>query len=97
MMKYSKRAMHFCVITLVIGSLFLILSQIERSESFNVDRIVGYLVTLQFMSIFIGFAVSMVAISEKDKTVKQRWAIGINVLLFLALASYFIYQYFSNT
>ncbi len=95
-MNNSKRAVHFCVISIVIATVFLIMSQIERSASWNVDRFVGYLITFQYMSIFIGFAVSMVAISEKEKSPKQRWAIAINVLLFLALATYFIYQYFSN-
>lgn len=94
-MKYSKRAVHFCVISLVVASLFLILSQIERDPSWNIDVFTGYLITFQYMSILIGFAVSIMALSEKERKKTQTTAIAINIVLFTLLAIFFLWRYLS--
>lgn len=92
-MKYSKRSLHFAWISLVIATLFLILSQISRDASSQFDMIIGYLITCQYMSILIGFAVAMMSLRE-ERTRPQQWAFFINILLFAAVVSYFIYSYF---
>ncbi|WP_438962253.1 hypothetical protein [Nonlabens sp.] len=91
-MKYSKRSLHFAWISLIIASLFLILSQISRDSSTQWDGVVSYLITFQYMSILIGFTMAMLGWRE-EKTKAQRWAFFMNVLLFMALAAYFLGTY----
>lgn len=95
MMNYCKRSVHFAWISLIIASLFLILSQVSRDASTQWDGVVSYLITFQYMSILIGFTLAMLGLRE-EKTVAQRWAIIINILLFMAMAAYFIGTYIYN-
>lgn len=91
-MKYSKRSLHFAWLSLIIASLFLILSQVSRNNSTQWDGVVSYLITFQYMSILIGFTMAVLGMRE-EKNKSQRWASIINILLFIALASYFIITY----
>lgn len=91
-MKYSKRSLHFAWISIIIASLFLILSQISRGSSVQWDGLVSYLITFQYMSILIGFTMAILGMREK-KTKAERWAFMINIMLFIAIAAYFIITY----
>tara|TARA_R110002012_G_scaffold44501_3_gene119206 strand:+ start:451 stop:741 length:291 start_codon:yes stop_codon:yes gene_type:complete len=95
-MKYSKRSLHFAWISIVLLSLFLILSQLNRNASTQFDMILPYLITFQYMSVLIGFTCSVLSLRE-EKTKKQKLAFWINVLLFIGLASFFIFNYFTKT
>lgn len=94
-MKYSKRSFHFAWISVVIASIFLILSQLDRGKSVQFDMIIGYLITLQYMSVLTGFTCAILSLRE-EKTQSQRWAFGINILLFLLLVGYFVTTYITK-
>ncbi|MBF4984570.1 hypothetical protein FNJ87_09610 [Nonlabens mediterrranea] len=95
-MKYSKRSLHFAWISVILLSVFLILSQLNRDNSTQFDMIIAYLITFQYMSILIGFTCSVLSLRE-EKTKRQKIAFWINILLFIGLASFFIFQYYTRT
>lgn len=94
-MKYSKRSVHFAWISIVLLSTFLILSQLDRNASSQFDMLIAYLITFQYMSILIGFTCAILSLKE-EKTKNQKLAFWINILLFLGLAVFFIFTYFTR-
>lgn len=95
-MKYSKRSLHFAWISIVLLTIFLILSQLDRNASTQFDMVIAYLITFQYISVLIGFTCAILSLRE-EKTKMQKLSFWINVFLFIGLAFFFIFNYFTNS
>ncbi|WP_194851198.1 hypothetical protein [Nonlabens antarcticus] len=83
-MNFSKRSYHFAIISIVLLVIFLALSIINRNGSTSFDDIVGYLITLFFVTVIIGFVCAMLSLREASSTQKYIGLI-INVVLAILL------------
>lgn len=92
-MIYSKRALHFCVISTVVGLVFVILSQMPRSKSNGIDSFTSFLITLQYVAILLAFVTTMLALKEKPKSKIQRLAQWLNIIYFFTLVGYLLLSY----
>ena len=64
---------------------FLVLSTIERTkDNAGINDVTGYLITLFFVTVVVGFVLSLVSVKE-DSTLKRNAALVINIGLFLLL------------
>ncbi|SCY21006.1 hypothetical protein SAMN05192588_1682 [Nonlabens sp. Hel1_33_55] len=81
-MNFSKRSFHFAVFSIILMVVFLILSVVNRNGSTDLDSIVGYLITLFFVTVIIGFVLALLSIREPATTQKY---IGLIVNVGLAL------------
>jgi len=82
---YSKRAFHFSVFSLILMAVFLVLSTIERTKSnTGMNDVTGYLITLFFVTVLVGFILSVIGLREPSN-LKKIAALVINVGLFLLL------------
>jgi heme A synthase len=84
-MNFSKRSFHFAIISIVLMVVFLALSISSRNGSTSLDSLVGYLITLFFVTVIIGFICAMLSLREKATTQKYVGLI-INVVLAIMLA-----------
>jgi heme A synthase len=83
-MNFSKRSFHFAIISIVLMVVFLALSIINRNDSTSLDSLVGYMITLFFVTVIIGFICAM--LSLKEKTAAQKYVgLIINVVLAILL------------
>lgn len=76
-MKHTKRSFHFAIISTVLLVIFTILTQTIRSVDNNINDITGYLMTLFFVTIFMGFLYSLLSLKEKYHW-KKYVGIGFN-------------------
>jgi formate hydrogenlyase subunit 3/multisubunit Na+/H+ antiporter MnhD subunit len=81
-MKNTKRSFHYAIISSVLLVMFTILSQTTRTVDNNINDITGYLMTLFFVTIFMGFFFSMMSIKEKYHW-KKYIGLGINFFLLI--------------
>ncbi|WP_438969289.1 hypothetical protein [Nonlabens sp.] len=79
-MKHTKRSFHFAIISSVLLVVFTILSQTTRTVDNNINDITGYLMTLFFVTILMGFFFSILSIKENYHW-KKYLGIGINFFL----------------
>lgn len=76
-MKHTKRSFHFAIISTILLLVFTILSQTTRTIDNNINDITGYLITLFFVTILMGFFFSILSIREKYHW-KKYVGIGMN-------------------
>lgn len=83
-MNFSKRSFHFAIISIVLMVIFLILSATNRNGSNSMDSIVGYMITLFFVTVVIGFVFALLSLREKAS--KEKYiGLAINVILLILL------------
>lgn len=83
-MNFSKRSFHFAIISIVLMVIFLILSATNRNGSTSMDSIVGYMITLFFVTVVIGFVFALLSLREKAS--KEKYiGLAINVILLILL------------
>lgn len=87
-MMYSKRTFHFAVFSMLLVLLFVALSFMERSPSWNLDDIIGYFIILLIVCAIMGVLTGLMALREIPNT--RKWvglvinsAILIGIVLFL--------------
>ena len=83
-MNFSKRSFHFSVFSIILLVAFLILSTTNRNGSTAFDSVVGYLITLFFVTVIIGFVLALLSIKEKA-SLKKHIALVVNIGLALLL------------
>ncbi len=84
-MNFSKRSFHFAIISIALLVLFLLLSASNRNGSTSFDDAVGYMITLFFVTVLLGFICSLLGIREPATTQKYIGLV-INVVLVILLA-----------
>ncbi|AZQ44915.1 hypothetical protein [Nonlabens ponticola] len=84
-MKHSKRSYHLAAFSIILLVVFLTLSVINRDGSTMLDDIVGYLITLFFVTVLAGFVFAMLSLREPSSRVKTI-GLAVNVILFVLLA-----------
>lgn len=83
-MNFSKRSFHFAIISIVLMVIFLILSATSRNGSTSMDSIVGYMITLFFVTVVIGIVFALLSLREKAS--KEKYiGLAINVILLILL------------
>ncbi len=93
-MKFTNRSFHFAIISLVIMAIFITLSAINRNGSTQLDALIGFLITLYFVTVIIGLLTSLLSIKESRTT---RWYIAFVVNIGLALwLGYYTWQNLSS-
>lgn len=83
-MNFSKRSFHFAIFSLILMVLFLALSAISRDGSTSIDSLIGYLITLFFVTVIIGFVLALISLKEPSSTIKYIGFI-VNLALFALL------------
>lgn len=83
-MNFSKRSYHFAVISLVLMGVFLILAAVDRNGSTSLDDVIGYLITLFFVTVFIGFVCALLGIRE-SASYQKMIGLVVNVILMILL------------
>lgn len=83
-MNFSKRSFHFAIFSLILMVLFLALSSISRDGSTSFDSLIGYLITLFFVTVIIGFVLALISLKEPSSTIKYIGLI-VNLVLFALL------------
>ena len=83
-MNFSKRSFHFAIISIVLMVLFLILSVTNRNGSTSFDDLVGYLITLFFVTVVLGFVCALLSLRERASTQKYIGLV-VNVILTILL------------
>ena len=83
-MNFSKRSYHFAVFSILLMAAFLLLSVSSRNGSTSLDDIVGYLITLFFVTVIIGFICSMVSLRE-PASYQKFIGLVVNVILMILL------------
>lgn len=92
-MNNSKRSLHFCVISTVIGLVFVLLSQMTRNTSNGIDSLTSFLITLQCVAILLGFVTALLAFKEKPKSLLQHLTQWLNIIYFFTLVGYLLLGY----
>jgi|GEM_PF-1225817 len=83
-MNFSKRSFHFAVISIVLMVLFLLLSVTNRNGSNSLDDVVGYMITLFFVTVVLGFICALLSLRETATTQKYLGLV-INLVLMILL------------
>ena len=83
-MNFSKRSFHFAIISIVLMVVFLVLSATSRNGSTSLDSIVGYMITLFFVTVVIGFICALLSLREQASTHKYIGLI-VNIGLLILL------------
>lgn len=83
-MNFSKRSFHFAILSIILMVVFLTLSVTNRNGSTSLDSLVGYMITLFFVTAVLGFICAMLSLREPSSTQKQIGLI-VNVVLVVLL------------
>ncbi|WP_298954840.1 hypothetical protein [uncultured Nonlabens sp.] len=83
-MKNTKRSFHMAIFSSVLLLVFTLLSYTTRTAGNNINDITGYLMTLFFVTVVMGFVLSLLSIKENYHW-KKYVGIGINTFLFILL------------
>ncbi|WP_124980025.1 hypothetical protein [Nonlabens xiamenensis] len=81
-MKYTKHSFHIAVLSSLLLVGFVVLSNIDRTTQNNINDVTGYLITLFFVSLILGFVFAMLSLRESYHW-KKYIGLGINVFYFI--------------
>ncbi|BAO54164.1 hypothetical protein [Nonlabens marinus] len=84
-MNFSKRSYHFAAFSIVLMVAFLVLSVSNRNGSTRLDDVVGYMITLFFVTVTIGFVCAMVSLREQA-SYQKIIGLVVNTILMILLA-----------
>ncbi len=83
-MNFSKRSYHFAVFSIILMIAFLVLSLSNRNGNTSLDDLVGYMITLFFVTVTLGFICAMISIREAASYQKFAGMV-VNVILMILL------------
>ncbi len=86
-MSHSKRTWHFAVFSMVIICLLYGASFLERSPSFQLDDVLGFLIILLITCAVLGIYSGLRAITEPANPLK--WiGLSMNIIIAVGIVSY---------